>query len=182
MKSLLVTVSIAAAAAALLVPGAAHATEVTDPGTQRDGMHACTPGFAMSGAHVSTNVFLCNDEDGALGAEVVDAPEYGFAPTLVLGPNGTYEWVEEWVKLTNGTQRDGMHACPFGSVMTGLQVTLNELLCAPHESAPPGATWTEIVDDGQTQRDGMHACPAGFVMTGIEVGENHFLCGAWIVE
>jgi hypothetical protein len=75
MKALLDTVSVTATFA-LLAPATASAAEITDPGTQRDGMHACPVGQAMTGAHVDTNVVLCNTSAGPLGTEPVDPPVY----------------------------------------------------------------------------------------------------------
>src|SRR5579872_3326220 len=46
--------------------------------------------------------------------------------------------------LDTSTQRNNMHACPFGSLMRGLHVGLNDLTCLYPQHQP----LTEFVDNG----------------------------------
>lgn len=73
--------------------------------------------------------------------------------------------------IDTGTQRNGMHSCPIGQFVLGVQAEKNYLLCAPL----PGNPVTEIVDRG-TQERGMHACPMGMAMTGLQVADNLLAC------
>ena len=120
-------------------------------------MHCC-PGndrlntfhSAMTGAHLGSNTFKC----GQLN------PQNTAAPFLDLY-----------------TSRQGVHACPPGSVMAGFHAGRNALACVPF--AQP---LTETLDSGTS--DGfMHVCPGQIphslptqVMSGIHVGANKFLC------
>jgi hypothetical protein len=77
------------------------------------------------------------------------------------------------------TTCNGMHCCPSGSAMVGIQSTSNDfnrsslrLVCRRvAASDPPGC----MVDRG-TQRDGMHACPPGMYMRGASVDRNELTC------
>lgn len=114
--------------------------------TQRQGMHACPVGMYMTGAHLSSNHFLCKSF-----------------------PGRTYQTFEEIID-TGATQQLGMHTCPRGFALTGLHAGKNHFLCAPF--ANQGAS---SVDTG-TQRQGMHACPVGKVQTGLHAGNNWLAC------
>ena len=76
------------------------------------------------------------------------------------------------------TVREGMHACPGDSFVTGIHVGQNKLLCsdlfAPFRSVVGGATLATV--DVHTRDQGMHACPAGMAITGIHVGDDKLLC------
>lgn len=73
--------------------------------------------------------------------------------------------------IDRSTQRNGMHACPAGQLMTGVHVGNNQLLCAPGK----GDFAHEIVD-ANTVRNQMHACPVGYAMTGLHVDSNLLSC------
>jgi len=100
----------------------------------------------MLGARVDQNVWKCM--------------------TLESGPGEPF--------LDAGTQRFDMHACPLGSVMTGLHAALNYLAC----QFPASAISSEFVDGNPATQDEfpMHVCSAG-VMTGIRDDRNEFTCG-----
>ena len=73
--------------------------------------------------------------------------------------------------VDRGTQRNGMHSCPVGQFVLGVQAAENLLICAPL----PGNFAAEIVDSG-TQEQGMHACPTGMAMTGLQGSRNLLAC------
>jgi hypothetical protein len=72
---------------------------------------------------------------------------------------------------TNPTQCFGMHCCPSGYGMRGLNDGQNSLLCRQvneqHE---------DCFVDAPTQRQGMHACPAGTYMRGVRHDKNKLVC------
>lgn len=96
-------------------------------------------------------------------------------------PSATPTW------LDTGTQRNGMHVCPVGSLMRGLHVDRNLLACI----SVPGLAVTlprdagfvpfdEFVDTG-TQDGVMHVCGSNgtglqFAMAGIRADQNRFTC------
>jgi len=101
----------------------------------------------MIGAHVDNNVFKC--------AQLQTSPGYRY--------------------LDAGTQRNGMHACPYGSVMAGLHVDRNLLAC----QLPGTPVTSEYVDGNPATQDGypMHVCGSGgYGMSGIRVDYNLFTC------
>jgi cephalosporin-C deacetylase-like acetyl esterase len=121
-----------------------------NPPTQHFGMHACPAGFAMGGAHISDNTFLCRP---------VDEPQQDCF-------------------VDYSTQRQQMHACPSGSYMRGYHDGRNELLCCFDRRAGSSHLGHEVLDRG-TQDYGMHVCTghrAGSVMVGMHNGRNQFLC------
>jgi hypothetical protein len=62
------------------------------------------------------------------------------------------------------TLRQGMHACPIGSFITGVHIDRNLLLC---DRFSTGYTeQQEFVDTSTVQFD-MHTCPTGYAMTGV---------------
>src|SRR5689334_20165141 len=73
--------------------------------------------------------------------------------------------------VDRNTQRNGMHSCPAGQFVMGVQVTKNLLICA----SLPGNSAAEIVDK-TTQEQGMHACPPGTAMTGLQASKNLLAC------
>lgn len=64
---------------------------------EESGMHACMPGYAMSGALVDQGVFLCRRLSTDAGAE------------------------ESKIDDDPGTRRNDMHACPIGWYMRGFK-------------------------------------------------------------
>jgi hypothetical protein len=114
-------------------------------------MHVCPKGYAMLGAHVNSDVFMC---------------------VLVGGGMSGNRHVDQ------NTLRRGMHACPVGEVMVGQHVIKNLLLCEKPKTALVASS--EITDSG-TNDFNMHNCPLADsprqkVMTGIHVINNVFLC------
>jgi hypothetical protein len=66
------------------------------------------------------------------------------------------------------TQRSGMHACPTGLPVSGIDVGNNVLQCGSI-----GAT-----QDNGTQRNGMHSCPVSTYVVGVQVPANKLICAA----
>lgn len=77
-------------------------------------------------------------------------------------------------KADYGTQRQGMHACPAGSYMTGAHLAQNVFLCATFTHSTYKLAYEKV--DAGTQQLGMHVCPKGTVMTGFHAGRNLLLC------
>src|SRR5207248_11476582 len=75
-------------------------------------MHACPPGYAMTGIRVDRNQLACTPVSDAQPNATVD------------GSNGA------------AFQRSGMHACPRGFV-SGIHVDNNLLLCGVRPVATP---------------------------------------------
>lgn len=74
-------------------------------------MHICPPGSFVTGVHEGNNQFLCSTLAGGQavsGHRFLDPPE---------------------PRIGNVTQRQGMHACPFGSVLVGAHFGLNIFAC-----------------------------------------------------
>jgi len=135
---------------ALATAGAARAqADLIDTSTQCFGMHCCPSGYALRGAHVDQNRFLCR--------RVSQANEDCF--------------------VDHATPRSGMHACPEGTYMRGLRADRNQLTCC-YDGTLGGQPFSSEAADTSTQIQGMQACPAQpvTVMTGIHLGQNRFLC------
>src|SRR5262245_2036536 len=136
-------------AAILFATFGVAAQEIEDSSTQAFGMHDCPAGYAMSGAHVDQNRFLCRP---------------------------THERDQDCF-VDYATQRSEMHACPAGTYMRGLHGGRNELTCCFERSRGFTAfSQPEFLDSG-TQGHSMHVCPNA-VMTGIHIARNQFLCRA----
>lgn len=88
------------------------------------------------------------------------------AATLVLCTTQTLASQE----FLSADEREGMLACPQGTVATGLDVSKNLLLCFQ------GIVLGDESTDTDTRRLEMHACPEGSALTGIHVDDNKFLC------
>jgi hypothetical protein len=71
------------------------------------------------------------------------------------------------------TARKGMHACPVGYYMTGIDVSNNAFLC---NNLGSGYQESQEVVDSSTEDFSMHACPNGQVMSGFHDGRNLLLC------
>ncbi|WP_431052099.1 hypothetical protein [Roseateles sp. L2-2] len=106
-------------------------------------------GGYMVGLHVKDNKFLC----AKMGSEHYTARD------------------------DFSTRRQGMHACPVGSAMVGINVNHDVLRCAVpvdgrilHPETERAADWGS--------RSGMHSCPPGWVMTGVHVNNNIHMCTA----
>ncbi|SES87009.1 hypothetical protein SAMN05216326_105122 [Nitrosomonas marina] len=84
------------------------------------------------------------------------------------------------------TQRSGMHACPPGLFVKGLDAHRNILLCGPPPSF--GRTLGNEFIDGDNEpptqytigRTKMHKCPPKSAITGINVVRNEFLCQRYL--
>jgi hypothetical protein len=139
---------------------------VADGGTQGafggTSVHVCPLGFAMAGAHVDQNIFLCLR---------VAAPGHDneVATYLDTGTQGTVGGVQ-------------MHVCQAGWYMRGLHNGNNWLVCSRNI-----ALSASFLDPGQghdpTQGNwggvSMHVCMSGpkrVVMTGIHDSSNQFSC------
>jgi hypothetical protein len=139
--------------------------------TQRSGMHACPAGRYITGASVTEdvdlnrNIFLC----------------------ALISPS--YNTAEEFEDVPPENEEQGMHACPKGSVLTGMEIARKTLLCAPSPLDPTGTDPSVVRyrDEsilipntghryGLTQRWAMHACPIGDPMVGIHLSDNIVLC------
>ena len=81
-----------------------------DASTQRQGMAACPPNTAMVGLHAARNVLLC-----------------GPIP-VTLSPLGGLKMIRD-ERIDSNTVRRDMHACPPDSLMVGIHVGRNLLLC-----------------------------------------------------
>jgi hypothetical protein len=77
---------------------------------------------------------------------------------------------------TGATQRSGMHACPTGSYLRGVDVSQNHFTCC-HDAGPAPTLQprNEIVDTS-TQDEGMHTCGSARFMTGFHNDQNLVLC------
>ena len=100
--------------------------------------HCCPPGMAMTGAHIASNTFKCAPIHGGLSHAYLD---WGSCAGLFGA---------------TCTQRNGMHACKQGTVMVGVNVGINQLICAQ----PSEGVQFEYVDGG-TQDGFMHVCARG---------------------
>jgi hypothetical protein len=78
----------------------AKANEISDKGTQSNGMHSCPLGRFVTGVHVDRNQLLCADGYGnyTAGLEIVDGDD------------------------EPPTRRDNMHSCPDGRAVTSIHV------------------------------------------------------------
>ncbi len=140
--------------------GNSGAQELIDDGsTQCFGMHCCPSGYAMRGARLDSNRFLCRP----IGVRSEDC--FVDVPTKREGLAAVYA---------------GVHACPTGTYMRGLHEDRGLLTCCFDRERGYSSLINERVDpDPGHQEHGMHACPAAegnAVMTGIDIRNNHFLC------
>jgi hypothetical protein len=131
--------------------------------------HCCPIDMVMTGVNLSQNRFKCALVDGGI---------------LTIHGDG---WFGDTV-----TQRNGMHACPFGEAMVGYfhgspPWNQETLLCGRLRTKVA----SEHVDGNPATSDGqMHVCPdkdlngrqianpARQAMTGIHAGNNLFNCGS----
>ncbi len=128
-------------------------------------MHCCPPGNAMVGVRLDQNVFKCAPLQDPSGPIVADSSTYRY----VNKPN------------QDGTSTAYyMRACPLGSVMVGLQETMNVLAC---QKIPPNAISDaitgELVDTGTEDNYPMHVCesaPHAYAMSGIDPANNLLSC------
>jgi hypothetical protein len=74
---------------------------------------------------------------------------------------------------TPTTARHGMHACPLGYYITGIDVGNNILLC---DNLGTGYQESDEIVDNSSQDFSMHACPDGQVMSGFHEAKNLLLC------
>ena len=104
----------------------------------------------MIGLHADKNVFKC---------------------AWLKNPNGV-------TTLDTGTQRNGMHTCPFGQVMVGLRADMNQLAC---QTVPGAAINSERIDFGTQDTFPMHTCNWGRLdsaMSGVRLDRNQFTCAS----
>ncbi len=145
-------------------PGYQEDTGYQDSNRRAITLHACRPGYAMLGAHVDDNVFLC---------------------ARVTNDTSTLQSM-----IDTGTQdpTNTMHACQRGMYMRGLHADRNWLLC----SGPIRIDTTDY-DGGpygpptQDPSNYMHVCPQRersvtfqgplIYMLGIHDDRNIFYCG-----
>jgi hypothetical protein len=174
------------------VPAAA-AGEFVDSGTGRNGMHSCPWGTFVVGINVGSNLLLCSSDFGGFSMEIVDgsnASKWQFmhacpdgmamtgihvgANLLACAPFNASLAKARRTDPTDrnwwwaATQRSGMHACPTGLPMSGIDVSNNVLACGSS-----GAT-----QDNGTQRHGMHSCPVTTFVVGLNVGDDVLMCMA----
>ena len=82
---------------------------------------------------------------------------------------------EEYVDT--GTQEQGMHACPVGFAIAGMNIDKNLFLCRRVVRNGEENYVITIFDAGPgTQRADMHACPNGTYMRGLRADQNNLLC------
>lgn len=155
----------------------AHSEDL-DASTQRNGMHSCPPGYAVSGVHVDQNLLLCDGNQifaqrgirgPFLGNEVIDEPGHTFHQR----------------PYTNGRT---MHWCGPGRVVTGVHVLGNKFACSEYGGLASAALGPPVLDGAPgtpvtvrrvvagNRTVEMHACPIGFVLVGAYFAENAFLC------
>ena len=82
------------------------------------------------------------------------------------------------ITLDAGTQRNGMHACPYGQVMVGLRLDQNLLAC---QALPANTVSSEWVDSSTHDAYPLHACGAAFpsgLMSGIRADQDRLTCAA----
>jgi hypothetical protein len=130
-----------------------------EPPSQLNGMHSCPQGFLVTGVHVDKNLLLCTGFYGNSlvfpAAQSWGGPQFTFDNTsmhwcgsreIVRGvhvdgngfncqsfkPNAPGSLGSPFLdRGSNPTQRQGMHACPIGSVLVGAHFATNTFLCAP---------------------------------------------------
>lgn len=169
--------------------GTALGAEGIDYATQRNGMHSCPPGAFVTGIHVGRNLLLCSTGFGGYspGQEKVDDSSQvsGWHPegdaTMHGCPSGAVTGVHggnilACAPLARGSlfvdkehQRQGMHACPEGTVLVGFHAARNWLLCG---------TFREVLSGQEVQRNNMLSCPPGMFVTGLHISKNKLLCSA----
>jgi hypothetical protein len=160
-------ISTAAAFVTLLGAAASTATEFVDgdnePVTVINGMHACPPGFLVTGVHVDSNLLLCTGYFG----NFLDFPvraDFGISSTNQFPFDGTT-----------------MHFCESAGIVAGVHVAGNGFNCQTLDSVAVGLNGplgAPTLDRGNspTVRAGMHACPIGSVLVGAHFDTNTFLC------
>jgi hypothetical protein len=165
---------LAAAALLLAFPLAGNAVEFVDgdnePVTVLNNMHACPPGFVVSGVHVDSNLLLCTGYFGYL----LDPP------VLVRGISASTPIPDVAPFPFDGTS---MHWCGPGRMVRGVHVAGNRFTCqsfdriTTQEMGPLGPPFLDR-GNARTVRAGMHACPVGSVLVGAHFVSNTFLCAA----
>jgi hypothetical protein len=120
-----------------------------DPGSASFLMHSCPDGMGMTGFHQARNLLACAPFSRNLAQLRYPDP------------------VDRWNRPI-ATQRSGMHACPTGLPVSGIDPGDNVLLCGSS-----GAT-----QDNGTQRHGMHSCPVSTYVIGVDVPDNKLICAA----
>ena len=156
-----------ASLSALFLVAQASATEFIDgddePVTVINGMHACPPGFLVTGVHVGRNLLLCTGYFG----DFLDFPvqaDFGITATNQFPFDGTT-----------------MHWCEPGGMVAGVHVAANGFNCQTLDRVAVGINGplgAPTLDRGNapTVRAGMHACPIGSVLVGAHFATNTFLC------
>jgi hypothetical protein len=128
-------------------------------------IHTCPVGYAMEGAHVSDNAFLC--------VEVVPTGQESNVTTLVDADTQAPD-----------DSSTTIHVCPNGMYMRGLHNGKNLLVCSA--GANVGTINRFLDKDGATQGSpqgyNMHVCPSRnnylTVMVGIQDSHNDFACAS----
>ncbi len=123
-------------------------------------MHVCPIGFAIGGANLNQNIFLCR--------RVVQPGKEQYVTSL---------------EDTN-TVRGDMHACPIGMYMRGIRVDKNLLLCG-YDQRQGAQEWRTEFIDSSTRVNGMHVCPNDSneirFLTGVRADRDEFLCATLVV-
>jgi hypothetical protein len=157
---LALSVTIALADETLDGPSDGAASTGGKQATVRQGMHACPEGRYVTGVQDAKNLFLCSTFPGASYVAIINEHIEPFFGTI---PHS----------------EQGMHACPKGSVMSGLHTSTNQLLCVPSPLDPLGndPSVVRVIDQPPgTKRSNMHTCPLGRPMAGIQVARMQVLC------
>ncbi len=133
--------------------------EIVDTTSAESDMHVCPKGFALGGANLNQNSFLCR---------------------RVMRP-GEEQYVTSQVDTS--TVRGDMHACPNGMYIRGVHLGNNLLLCS-YDQRKGAQEWTTEFNDASTQINGFHVCPndasATSFLTGVRADRDEFLCGTLI--
>jgi len=150
----------------------------------RLGMHACKRGV-MLGIHVNKNRFLCSggkdmrpSQSLELGDTLVNGNPFTGARIqggFVDGRNMPKPYNSSGNFRNRHTAREGMHACPIGSVMVGTHVNKNLLLCSTKFAY---LNYNTEYLESSYARNGMRACPEGYYMTGHHKNKNQVLCAS----
>jgi hypothetical protein len=121
-----------------------------DVGTQCLGMHCCPTGWAMVGVQAANGAFLkCEAITGTLSG----VPTVGGVQRTILGTT--------------------MLACPFGSVMVGIN---NNGAFACQKVLPSGSEIVDSITQDTESNYVMHVCPPGQAMSGLQTAQNKLGC------
>jgi hypothetical protein len=130
--------------------------EIVDARYQEQGMKACPKGFAVGGANLEENRFLCR--------RVTTAAQESRVVTTVDGVS----------------TRENARICPSGTYVRGIHVQRDLLLCSGDSTGAPDVRMTVDGPANATQTQGMHACPSTpsdySVLVGLNLKNNQFLC------